>query len=106
MAEKWKEKAVIIRQDEIATNVYSIWFQTEKIAGAAKPGQFISVFGKDGSRLLPRPISICEINKEKGTVRIVYRVVGKGTDEFSHYHAGASLSIMGPLGNMLTRLHK
>ncbi len=106
MAEKWKERAVIVRQDEIATNVYSIWFQTEKIAGAAKPGQFISIFGEEGSRLLPRPISICEINKEKGMVRVVYRVAGKGTKEFSHYHAGAALFIMGPLGNGYTLKEK
>ena len=102
MAEKWKEHAKIVRQDEIATDVYSIWFQTEQIAEAAKPGQFISVYCREGSRLLPRPISICEINKEKGQLRIVYRIAGKGTEEFSQYHAGAELEIMGPLGNGYT----
>lgn len=102
MAEKWKEMAVIVRQDEIATDIYSIWFQTEKIAKAAKPGQFIAVYCKEGSRLLPRPISICEVDKENGRVRIVYRVAGKGTEEFASYHAGAALEIMGPLGNGYT----
>lgn len=99
MAEKWKESAVIVRQDEIATDIYSIWFQTEKIAKAAKPGQFLAVYCREGSRLLPRPISICEVDKEKGRIRIVYRVAGKGTEEFAGYHAGMSLEIMGPLGN-------
>ena len=102
MAEKWKEQAVIVRQDEIATDIYSIWFQTENIAKAAKPGQFIAVYSKEGSRLLPRPISICEVDKEKGLLRIVYRIVGKGTAEFSEYHAGTTLEIMGPLGNGYT----
>lgn len=102
MAEKWKELATIVRQDEIATDIYSIWFQTEQIARAARPGQFIAVYCEEGSRLLPRPISICEVNKEKGQLRIIYRVAGKGTEEFSHYHAGAKLEIMGPLGNGYT----
>ncbi len=102
MIEKWKEQAMIVRQDEIATDIYSIWFQTENIAKAAKPGQFIAVYCKEGSRLLPRPISICEVDKEKGLLRIVYRVAGKGTEEFSTYHTGTTLEIMGPLGNGYT----
>ncbi len=99
MAEKWKEQATIVRQDEIAIDIYSIWFQTKQIAQMAKPGQFINIYSKEGSRLLPRPISICEINKKKGQVRVIYRVAGKGTEEFSHYHTGTVLDIMGPLGN-------
>lgn len=65
----------------------------------AKAGQFISVYCKDGSRMLPRPISICEIDKKDGALRIVYRVAGKGTEEFSGMRAGMILDILGPLGN-------
>ncbi|MFR5295030.1 MAG: hypothetical protein ACLTF6_09750 [Clostridium sp.] len=49
--------------------------------------------------MLPRPISLCEIDKEQGRLRIVYRVVGAGTKEFSAYQAGDDIEIMGPLGN-------
>ena len=76
-----------------------MWLQTQQIAGAARPGQFISVYSKDGSRLLPRPISICEANAQNGQLRIVYRVVGKGTEEFSGCGQGDTLDILGPLGN-------
>ena len=69
------------------------------MAAQAKPGQFISVYTKDGAKLLPRPISICETNKETGMLRIVYRTVGAGTEEFSRYQAGDTVDIMGPLGN-------
>lgn len=99
MAEKYKEHAVIIRQEEIADDIYSMWLKTDKIADAAVPGQFISIYSKDGSRILPRPISICEIDKEDGALHIVYRIAGKGTEEFSGYHTGTSLDILGPLGN-------
>lgn len=49
--------------------------------------------------MLPRPISICEINAEEGKLRLVYRVVGEGTAEFSGRKAGDKLEILGPLGN-------
>lgn len=99
MAEKYKEQAVIIRQEEISYGIYSMWLKTDKIAGQAKPGQFLSVYCHEGSRLLPRPISICEIDREDQAVRIVYRVVGKGTEELSGMRTGGSLEVVGPLGN-------
>lgn len=96
---KRKEIATVVSQEQIASDVYSMWIQTEQIAEEAKPGQFISLYCADKSRLLPRPISLCEIDREKGRLRIVYRVVGKGTDEFSRLRAGDSVEILGPLGN-------
>lgn len=99
MAEKYKEQAVIIRQEEISYGVYSMWLKTEQVAGQAKPGQFVSVYCQEGSRLLPRPISICEIDREDRAIRIVYRVVGKGTEELSQMRTGRCLDIVGPLGN-------
>lgn len=99
MGEKFKEKAVILAQEEIAEGIYSMWLKTEQIAPAAKAGQFISVYCTDGSRILPRPISICEIDRDKAALRIVYRVAGKGTAEFSGKKAGEELDILGPLGN-------
>lgn len=94
---KIKETATVLSQECIADQIYSLWIQTDKISSQAKPGQFISVYSKDGARLLPRPISICEI--EEGKLHIVYRVVGKGTKEFSTYKAGDGIDILGPLGN-------
>jgi dihydroorotate dehydrogenase electron transfer subunit len=49
--------------------------------------------------MLPRPISICEVREETGALRLVYRVAGKGTEEFSRLKEGNSIDIMGPLGN-------
>ncbi len=99
MAEKFKEQAVIIRQEEISYGIYSMWLKTERIAENAKPGQFISLYCHDGSRMLPRPISICEIDKKDHALRIVYRVAGKGTAEFSGMSTGDRIDIVGPLGN-------
>ncbi|MBQ9885677.1 MAG: dihydroorotate dehydrogenase electron transfer subunit [Lachnospiraceae bacterium] len=96
---KYKERAKVISQECIAPDIFSMWIGTKDIAMEAVPGQFISVYCRDGSRLLPRPISICEIDKEKRSLRIVYRIAGKGTNEFSGYNAGDLIDIVGPLGN-------
>ena len=96
---KVKEKCTVISQDCIAKDIYSLWLKTDKIAAQAKPGQFVSVYCNDGGHLLPRPISLCEINQEKGTLRLVYRVVGKGTEMFAALKAGDSVEVLGPLGN-------
>lgn len=93
----YRENAVIKSTSCLATGVYEIWFQTSDIAKAANPGQFISVYSSDGAHLLPRPISICELDGD--LLRIVYRVVGEGTKEFSQKKAGDTLCIQGPLGN-------
>ena len=94
---KYMETAIVSSQEALAHDIYSMVITTEQIAKEAKPGQFISVYSRDGASLLPRPISICEIDGNR--LRIVYRVAGKGTKEFSGYRPGDQVRIMGPLGN-------
>ena len=103
---KFEETAIIIRQEEIADDIYSMWLRTEHIAAHAKAGQFVSVYCNEGSRLLPRPISICEIDRKDGAIRLVYRVAGKGTAEFSGMRTGMQLKVVGPLGNGFPQKNK
>ena len=97
-----KLTAAIIRQEYIGTGILSLILQADEIARDAVPGQFVNLYCTDGSRLLPRPISLCEIDKNQGTLRLVYRIAGQGTEEFSKLTAGHTLEIMGPLGNGFT----
>ena len=100
MANRKKETALVVSQEQLADNIFSMWIQTEA-AATAKPGQFISMYTNDGTKLLPRPISICEIDKVNGRLRVVYRVTGEktGTKEFSQMKAGDTIPVVGPLGN-------
>lgn len=93
---KRKETAVVISQECLAPGIYSMWLETG-ISDEAGPGQFVSLYSRDGSRLLPRPISLCEIEKNK--VHLVYRVAGAGTAEFATMKEGDAIEILGPLGN-------
>lgn len=96
---KVKETALVASQERLADDVFSMWIETKTITAQTAPGQFISVYSRDGSRLLPRPISVCETDREKGFLRIVYRIAGAGTEEFAAYKAGDTIDIFGPLGN-------
>ncbi len=93
-----KEIAEVVYQAEIATDIYSLLLNVT-FARDAFPGQFVSLYSADGSRLLPRPISICEADAETGTIRLVYRIAGKGTREFSGLKGGDKIEVLGPLGN-------
>ncbi|NLK21920.1 MAG: dihydroorotate dehydrogenase electron transfer subunit [Epulopiscium sp.] len=92
-------KLVIIQNKEIAPNMYSMILDAKEITDKAKPGQFINIYSRGEARLLPRPISICEINKKEGTIKLIYAVAGKGTEEFSKILAGEKIEVLGPLGN-------
>ena len=98
MDSKKKETARVYKQQQIAPGIYDMWITTT-LAAQAKPGQFISVYTQDKSALLPRPISICETDLANGRLRIVYRVAGKGTAEFSRYKTGHRIDVLGTLGN-------
>ena len=99
MTDMAKKSALITNVENIGTGIYSMWLKQEDIAAAAKPGQFISVYLNDKTKLLPRPISLCETDKEGGLLRIVYRVAGEGTKQLSEYKTGDCVDILGPLGN-------
>lgn len=98
--EKKKEQAKVLSQEMLADGIYSLWIETEA-ARTVRPGQFVSVYTADASKLLPRPISICEIDKEEKKLRLVYRVTGEktGTKQFSKLKAGDTVPVIGPLGN-------
>lgn len=100
MAARKRETVTVVSQEQLTDGIFSMWIQTEA-AKTARPGQFISMYTNDGSKLLPRPISICEIDAETSKLRVVYRVTAEktGTEQFSKMKAGDTLPIIGPLGN-------
>ena len=95
---KIMDNGKVISQDELSKDIFSVWIKTD-IAKDTLPGQFVNVYTKNPSKLLPRPISICEVDKD--SIRLVYRVTGEdtGTKEFSKLKAGDDIKVLGPLGN-------
>ncbi len=77
---------------------YSMTVEAGELADLAKAGQFVHV--KCGSGLLlRRPISICDVDAQNKTLRLVYQVKGEGTAWLSHLPKNHRVNILGPLGN-------
>ena len=95
---KRKETASVLAAAKLAEGIYEMWLETE-LAKERAAGRFIALYPKNKATLLPRPISICERDEARGALRIVYRVAGEGTREFSTYRAGDTVDMLGVLGN-------
>lgn len=90
-------KYPIISKQAIAKGIFDLTIKCPEIAEITKTGQFAQVSAE--GFFLRRPISICDIDKEKGTIRLVFEVRGKGTDKISELNKGDSIDIIAPLGN-------
>ncbi|MDD5583805.1 MAG: dihydroorotate dehydrogenase electron transfer subunit [Candidatus Omnitrophica bacterium] len=82
---------------ELHPQVYLLKFKSPLLAKAAAPGQFLHVKVDSEKTILRRPLSIHAI--EDSTLRILFRVRGRGTQILSQYKKGDTLDIIGPLGN-------
>lgn len=90
-------KYPIISKTTLAKGIYSFTVEAHEPAEEAHAGQF-AMISAPGFQLR-RPISICGIDKEHGTLRFVFEVRGKGTKAIVSLGEGDSLDIMAPLGN-------
>lgn len=98
MSSKKKERVQVLSAAKLADGIFEMWLATD-MAKERGAGRFIALYPKNRATLLPRPISICERDAERGALRIVYRTAGEGTREFSAYRAGDTAEILGVLGN-------
>ena len=76
----------IIRAEELTTNIYLMEVEAPRVAKSCYPGQFIIVkMDEKGER---SPLTICDYNREAGTITIVFQIVGGGTLKMSDLKAG------------------
>ncbi len=89
-------KYLILSKKTLAKEIYDLTIFCPDVAEAAVAGQFVNV--KVDGFMLRRPISICSIDKNKGTLRIIFEVRGEGTKVMSQLAEGAMIDIVAPLG--------
>ena len=93
----------VISNGELTAGYWRIVFRAPDIAAAAVPGQFVHVqIPGLKDRILRRPFSISSVDKKEGTVTVVFKVVGLGTEELTKVAAGTEMPVLGPLGNGYT----
>ena len=98
---KRQEYATIETQSH-AGGIYTMSLHAPGIVTIAKPGQFVMVYLDEGEHLLPRPISIHDVDKAKGILTLVYVVAGAGTKIISEWPVKRTVRLLGPLGNGFT----
>ena len=96
---KFSVNAEVLQTEQLNPTVWLMEVQAPEIAGSAKPGQFVTVHaGRSTDPMLRRPFGVAEVNREKGSVTLMYRVIGEATKAMAALKAGDSISVLGPLG--------
>ncbi|MDO5403703.1 MAG: sulfide/dihydroorotate dehydrogenase-like FAD/NAD-binding protein [Eubacteriales bacterium] len=95
----------ILKAEKLAEKIYLMDVEAPRVAKHCEPGQFIIVkMDEKGERI---PLTICDFNREKGIVTIVFQIVGASTEKMAHLQAGDAFSdFVGPLGCASELIHE
>ena len=87
----------IVRREKLADKIYLMDVKAPRVAQYCEPGQFVIVkIDEEGERI---PLTICDYDREEGTITIVFQTVGASTERMSHLAVGeAFMDFVGPLG--------
>ena len=87
----------IVKKQPLNPTVTRMEFEAPLIAKKAKPGQFIILrVDENGERI---PLTVAGYDREKGTVTIIFQIVGATTEKLNHLNEGECLhDFVGPLG--------
>lgn len=87
----------ILKAQNLASNIFLMEVEAKRVAAAAQPGQFVIVkIDEKGERI---PLTICDYDREKGTITIVVQTIGASTIRMQKLKAGDSFrDFVGPLG--------
>ena len=87
----------ILERKQLADKIYYMVVDAPRVAKACLPGQFVIVkMDEIGERI---PLTICDYDREAGTVTIVFQIVGASTERMSALEEGdAFQDFVGPLG--------
>lgn len=87
----------ILKAEELTTNIYLMVVEAKRIAASCLPGQFVIVRTSEDSERIP--LTICDYDREAGTITIVFQTVGASTLKMSSLKTGDCFhDFVGPLG--------
>ena len=95
----------ILKAEQLAEKIYLMVVKAPRVAKNCQPGEFIIVkIDEVGERI---PLTICDYNREEGTVTIVFQIVGGSTERMAALKAGDAFhDFVGPLGNPSEFVHE
>lgn len=87
----------ILKAEELTDNIFLMDVEAPRVAKSCQPGQFVIVRTDEEAERIP--LTICDYDREKGTITIVFQIVGAGTQIMSGLKAGDCFAdFVGPLG--------
>ncbi|WP_032120647.1 sulfide/dihydroorotate dehydrogenase-like FAD/NAD-binding protein [Clostridium amazonitimonense] len=95
----------IVKKKVLAPNIYLMDIEAPRVAKSCDPGQFVIVkMDEKGERI---PLTICDYDREDGTVTIVFQTLGESTKVMANYEEGEYFSdFVGPLGRPSDMVHE
>ena len=95
----------ICRAEKLAENIYLMDVEAPRVAKHCQPGQFIIVKLDEESERIP--LTICDYDREKGTITIVFQPIGASTTKYANLKEGdAFQDFVGPLGQPSELIHE
>lgn len=93
------ENGLVIVHQQVSREMFQLEFISPQIAALSEPGQFVHVkVNSSCSPLLRRPLSIYDADKKLGSITLLYKVVGEGTNLLARVRTKEYIDVMGPLG--------
>jgi dihydroorotate dehydrogenase electron transfer subunit len=93
------EQALVISNNEVGPSLFEMELAASQTVPLCQPGQFVHLrVSSTHDPLLRRPLSLYDVDKNRGTITLLYKIAGRGTDLLSRTQAGSYIDIMGPLG--------
>lgn len=87
----------IVEAKELVPNIYLMKVEAPRVAKKCNPGQFLIVRTDEESERIP--LTICDYDREAGTVTIVFQTIGASTTQMANLKTGDSFrDVVGPLG--------
>ena len=95
-----KELAKLIKKEQLKSDIFKFKMEAPEIVKTAKQGQFVEIRVTDGTApFLRRPISIHNMDREKGILEFIFQVKHEGTIKLSKKEEGEKIDLLGPLGH-------
>jgi len=94
----FEERAEVLAHERFAGDQFVLTLQAPKCAGAATPGSFVHL-SCDDQVPMRRPLSIMRAHPDRGSIEVLYKVVGPGLASLAARRVGESINALGPIGH-------
>ena len=94
----FEERAEVLAHERFAGDQFVLTLKAPKCARAAAPGSFVHL-SCDEQMPMRRPLSIMRAHPERGSIEVLYKIVGPGLAALATRRVGESINALGPIGN-------